>query len=182
MPIQRLSCRFHRVAAVAVAVTAPTSRLRRCKSFIGLYLSVIRRAMSARPHWMNRQMPVPSRVAIRYLCLFWWSIAATGCGEKQPTMPVAGGDPQRGKASIERYGCVACHAIPGIPGHGSNVGPPLTKIARRAYVGGVLPNLPDEMVRWLRNPPEVDPRTAMPNLGISEMEAKDIAAYLYTLK
>jgi cytochrome c len=179
MPIQRLSCCFHRVAAAVAPLISP---LQYCKSSIGLYGSVIKRAVSESRHWRKRQMPTPPRAAIRYLCLFCWAIAATGCGEKQPTMQVAGGDPQRGKASIERYGCVACHAIPGIPGHGSNVGPPLTKIARRAYVGGVLPNLPDEMVRWLRNPPEVDPRTAMPNLGISEMEAKDIAAYLYTLK
>jgi cytochrome c len=97
-------------------------------------------------------------------------------------MQVAGGDPARGKATVQRYGCIACHTIPGIAGHGSNVGPPLTKMALRAYVGGVLPNTPEDLVRWLRNPPEVDPRTAMPNLGISEAEAKDIAAYLYTLK
>jgi cytochrome c len=118
-----------------------------------------------------------------YGCLLLWTIFAAGCsGESKPLMSVTGGDPQRGKALIERYGCIACHAVPGIPGHGSNVGPPLDKMARRAYVGGVLPNLPDDLVRWLRNPPAVDPRTAMPNLGISETEAKDIAAYLYTLK
>lgn len=97
-------------------------------------------------------------------------------------MHVPGGEPERGKASIQRYGCIACHTIPGVAGHGSNVGPPLTKMALRGYVGGVLPNTPEDLVRWLRNPPEVDPRTAMPNLGISEAEAKDIAAYLYTLK
>lgn len=110
------------------------------------------------------------------------SLMLTACGEKTPTMQVAGGDAQRGKATIERYGCIACHTIPGVIGHGSNVGPPLTKMGLRAYVGGILPNTPDDLVRWLRNPPEVDPRTAMPNLGISEAEARDIAAYLYTLK
>ncbi|MFC7517577.1 c-type cytochrome [Herbaspirillum sp. GCM10030257] len=94
---------------------------------------------------------------------------------------IAGGDPKRGKAAVERYGCAACHAIPGSANQGSNVGPPLYKIARRAYVGGVLPNTPDSLIRWLRNPPQVDPRTTMPNLGVSEMDAKDIASYLYTL-
>jgi cytochrome c2 len=94
---------------------------------------------------------------------------------------IPGADPARGKTTIQRYGCVACHSIPGIGSHGSNVGPPLDKIARRAYLAGVLPNTPAEMVRWLRNPPRVDPRTAMPDMGISEAEAKDIAAYLYTL-
>lgn len=106
----------------------------------------------------------------------------SACGEEKPTTQIAGADAGRGKTLIQRYGCVACHSIPGIAGHGSNVGPPLEKMGRRGYVGGVLPNTPDDMVRWLRNPPAVDPRTAMPNLGISEAEAKDIAAYLYTLR
>ncbi|HYD63552.1 MAG TPA: c-type cytochrome [Noviherbaspirillum sp.] len=95
--------------------------------------------------------------------------------------PRVDGDPDRGKAAVERYGCVACHAIPGTANQGSNVGPPLHKIARRAYLGGVIPNTPQNMVRWLRNPPQAAPRTAMPNLGMSEQEATDIASYLYSL-
>jgi cytochrome c len=96
--------------------------------------------------------------------------------------PSIGGDPLRGKAAIGRYGCVACHTIPGIPNPGSDVAPPLAHIASRSYIGGVLPNTPADMERWLRNPPAVDPRTAMPNMDISAEDAKDIAAYLYTLK
>ncbi|WP_334190881.1 c-type cytochrome [Noviherbaspirillum sp.] len=100
----------------------------------------------------------------------------------QEALPrIDGGDPARGKAAIERHACTACHVIPGVPGYGSNVGPPLHKMALRGYIGGVLPNMPDDMVRWLRNPPAIDPRTVMPNLGITEAEAKDMAAYLYTL-
>lgn len=101
---------------------------------------------------------------------------------KEHSIKIDGGDAKRGKAAVERYGCAACHAIPGGANQGSNVGPPLHKIALRGYIGGVLPNTPADMVRWLQNPPAVDPRTAMPNLGVSEAEAKDIAAYLYTLK
>jgi len=93
-----------------------------------------------------------------------------------------GGDPARGMAAIGRYGCVACHAIPGVPDSGSDVGPPLSRVGNRSYIGGVLPNTPDNLERWLRNPPAVDPRTAMPNMNISAEDAKDIAAYLYTLK
>jgi cytochrome c len=114
------------------------------------------------------------------LCL-QFAMLTVACGN-EPTTMVDGGDTTRGKASVERYGCSACHAIPGIANQGSNVGPPLHKIALRGYIGGVLPNTPADMVRWLQNPPAVDPRTAMPNLGVSEAEAKDIAAYLYTLK
>lgn len=127
-------------------------------------------------------MLTPPHRTMRRWCALFCLFVATACGKDQPVPHVADGDPARGKATIQRYGCIACHAIPGIAHHGSNVGPPLDKMALRAYVGGVLPNTPEDLVRWLRNPPEVDPRTAMPNLGISEAEAKDIAAYLYTLK
>lgn len=109
------------------------------------------------------------------------AFAATACGSDHKIRAIEGGDPERGRAAVERYGCAACHAIPGILNQGSNVGPPLYHIARRAYIGGVLPNTPADMIRWLRNPPAVDPRTAMPNLGVSEAEATDMAAYLYTL-
>ncbi|WP_461497752.1 c-type cytochrome [Ramlibacter sp.] len=114
-----------------------------------------------------------------------WAIASAallaGCSESPPSLHVAGGDAGRGKAAIERYGCPACHTIPGIPGYGANVGPPLGKLASRAYLGGVLPNLPHNLVRWLQDPPAVAPRTVMPRLGVSEAEARDVAAYLYSL-
>jgi cytochrome c2 len=117
--------------------------------------------------------------ARRVLCLLLL-LPAAACG-KSVQKPHVDGDPDKGRAAVARYGCVACHAIPGTANQGSNVGPPLRKIARRAYLGGVVPNTPQDMVRWLRNPPQAAPRTAMPNLGISEQEAKDIASYLYTL-
>jgi cytochrome c2 len=101
------------------------------------------------------------------------------CGGPAPAPQVAGGDRERGREAIERYGCVACHTIPGIPAYGANVGPPLVGLARQAYVAGVLPNAPEHLVRWLRNPPAVDPLTAMPDLGVSREDAADIAAYLY---
>lgn len=123
-----------------------------------------------------------TRPALCRLGMLAAALALAACGDKELAMKVAGGDAQRGKELIQRYGCVACHAIPGIDNPGSNVGPPLAKFGLRGYVGGVLPNTPENLVRWLRNPPAVDPRTAMPNLGVSEAEAKDIAAHLYTLK
>lgn len=109
------------------------------------------------------------------------ALLASGCGAPEPpTVHVGGGDAQRGRALIERYGCVACHSIPGLASYGANVGPPLVSLAERGYLAGVLPNTPEDMVRWLRDPPAVDPRTAMPNLGVSRAEALDIAAYLYS--
>ncbi|KRB67960.1 c-type cytochrome [Noviherbaspirillum sp. Root189] len=108
----------------------------------------------------------------------------TACSETshQPVIVIAGADPARGREAIVRYGCVACHAIPGIGNPGSNVGPPLRQFARRAYVGGVVPNMPTDLVAWLIDPPAIDPRTAMPNMGVTQADARDIAAYLYTLQ
>jgi cytochrome c len=98
-----------------------------------------------------------------------------------PELVVAGGDPERGKEVIVRSGCSACHVIPGIRGADGLVGPPLNHFARRAYVGGVLPNRPQNLVAWLLDPPAIDEKTAMPAPGISEAEARDVAAYLYRL-
>jgi cytochrome c2 len=106
----------------------------------------------------------------------------TACRQAPHHSVIAGADPARGKEAIVRYGCVACHAIPGIGNPGSNVGPPLRQFARRAYVGGVVPNMPADLVAWLIDPPAIDPRTAMPNMGVTQADARDIAAYLYTLE
>jgi cytochrome c len=93
-----------------------------------------------------------------------------------------GGNVQRGAAAIERYGCGSCHVIPGISGAQGRVGAPLDGIADRIYIAGVLQNTPENMVRWIRNPKAVDEKTIMPNLGVTQRDATDIAGYLYTLK
>lgn len=122
--------------------------------------------------------PILAPLAVRAL-LSLVATALAACGQGAPRPQVAGGDADRGRAAIERFGCAACHTIPGIPAYGANVGPPLVRIAERGYLGGVLPNSPENLVRWLRDPPAVDPGTAMPNLGLSAADAADIAAYLY---
>ena len=93
-----------------------------------------------------------------------------------------GGNVHRGAAAIERYGCGSCHIIPGISGAQGRAGASLAGIADRIYIAGVLQNTPENMLRWIENPPAVDPKTVMPNLGVTERDAKDIAGYLYTLK
>jgi cytochrome c2 len=95
---------------------------------------------------------------------------------------LTGGDPHRGVAEIRRYGCDACHTIPGVAGADREVGPPLAGIRERMYIAGVLPNTADNLVKWIRNPPAIDSKTAMPYLGVSEREARDIAAYLYSIR
>jgi cytochrome c len=112
-----------------------------------------------------------------------FAVASCGGGEaERAAAQMTGGDPARGRAKLGHYGCHTCHTIPGVEGADSLVGPPLDRIASRTYIGGVLTNSPDNMIRWLRDPRAVDPLTAMPSLGVGEQDARDIASYLYTLK
>lgn len=107
-----------------------------------------------------------------------------GCG-REPTEPVVtipGANPERGRVAVREYGCVACHAIPGVRGANGVVGPPLDGIANRVYIAGALPNTPENMMRWIQNPPGIDPRTAMPITGVTRSDVRDIASFLYTLK
>jgi mono/diheme cytochrome c family protein len=96
--------------------------------------------------------------------------------------PQGAPDARRGKDAIEQYACATCHAIPGTIGEHAPVGPPLTRIAQRRYLGGVVANTPENLVQWLRAPQKLAPGSAMPNLGVTERDARDIAAYLLTLK
>ncbi|HEX8119314.1 MAG TPA: c-type cytochrome [Pyrinomonadaceae bacterium] len=125
-------------------------------------------------------------LAVCAAALLLFVIAACGGGMSESEQAAAemtgGGNPARGRAAIERYGCGTCHTIPGVRGADALVGPPLTQVASRSYVGGVLTNSPENMMRWIRDPRAVDSLTAMPTLGVTDQDARDIASYLYTLK
>jgi cytochrome c1 len=107
-----------------------------------------------------------------------------GCGA--PPHPPAwrgfDGNAARGAALIARSGCGGCHIVPGIRQASGRVGPPLTAFGKRTTVAGLLPNTPAGLVRWIRVPQQVKPGNAMPNLKLSESQARDIAAYLHSLR
>jgi len=103
-------------------------------------------------------------------------------GLRTPEGPAGPGDADRGKLAVSQYACVTCHVIPGVPGTYAPVGPPLGRMAMRTFIAGVLPNTPENMVRWLREPQGIVAHTAMPALGVTEQDARDIAAYLQTLE
>src|SRR4051812_48147654 len=92
---------------------------------------------------------------------------------------MAGGEPHKAPRAITQYGCAACHDIPGIQWPGGLAGPPLSRMAERLYVAGQVENTPDNLVRWIVNPKQFSVKTIMPVTGISESEARDVAAYLY---
>jgi cytochrome c2 len=91
-----------------------------------------------------------------------------------------GGDPRRGEAMFIQYGCGSCHALKGVRTAVGSVGPPLDGIAVRVIVAGHLANSPENMQKWIRDPQQVSPETAMPDLNVGETDARDISAFLYT--
>lgn len=108
-----------------------------------------------------------------------------GCLGKAPRggyQPAMSGNPAAGKALIQSYGCGSCHIIPGIRTARGMVGPPLLYFSRRTIIAGELPNTPANLEAWIRNPVAIEPGTAMPNLGVTDSQAHDMAAYLYTLR
>ena len=102
--------------------------------------------------------------------------------QRAEAAPGRAGDVERGKLALSQYACQACHMIPGITSSSPNVGPPLQGLASRSLIAGRLANTPDNLVRWVRDPQAVKPLTAMPDMGVSEGDARDMAAYLATLR
>lgn len=129
---------------------------------------------------------------MRRIALLWLMsllIASAACerysnyGSYQEVSRITGGgDARAGKEAIRHYGCQGCHIIPGMSGARGLVGPPLDHLANRIYVAGQLPNTPDNLMHWIRHPHDVLQHTAMPDMGVTEKDSRDIAAYLYTLK
>ena len=101
--------------------------------------------------------------------------AAVACARSDPAS-------DNGRALIAQRGCGACHEIPGIRGASGNVGPTLDAMGRRTYISGRLPNTPTNLAAFIRDPKSIEPRTGMPTLGLSAEEARDMAAYLGTLR
>ena len=93
---------------------------------------------------------------------------------------MTGGDPDRGESMFIQYGCGSCHALKNVRTATGSVGPPLDGIALRTIIGGHLANTPDNMQRWIRDPQQVAPGTAMPDLNVGQSDARDITAFLYT--
>jgi cytochrome c len=93
---------------------------------------------------------------------------------------VAQGDPRRGEAMFIQYGCGSCHAVKNVRTATGMVGPPLDGIALRVIIGGHLSNTPENMEKWIRDPQQVSPGTAMPDLNVGQEDARDITAFLYT--
>jgi cytochrome c len=113
--------------------------------------------------------------------------ASAGCSDlsgrevHEAAQLTGGGNAVAGRDDIVRYGCDTCHTVSGVPEARGLIGPPLDGIASRSFIAGELPNTPENLMRWVEHPRQINPHTLMPEMGVGEQESRDIAAYLYTL-
>ena len=110
------------------------------------------------------------------------TLLTAACGQGHaPARTIAGADAERGLAVIRREGCAACHVVPGVDWPEGKTGPSLNGFGSSPLIAGRLPNRPDVLAAWLIDPPSLAPGTAMPPSPLTEAEARDVAAFLYTL-
>lgn len=113
------------------------------------------------------------------------ALLSTGCTGGQATAPYSvanGGQPAYGKRLIVQYRCGECHTIPGVSGAHGVFGPPLNFMGQRTMIAGNFPNTPANLAHWIVAPHAMKPGTAMPQLGLSDREARSVAAYLESLR
>jgi cytochrome c2 len=132
-------------------------------------------------------LSLPARIAIAAaaaVALVDAAILADAIDERgdlrERAAAITGGDPARGEAMFIQYGCGSCHGLKHVRKASGAVGPPLDGIAVRAMLAGRLDNSPENLQSWIRNPQRVSPGTAMPDLNVSERDARDLSAFLYT--
>ena len=113
------------------------------------------------------------------------AVTLVACGRHNQSFAarqVPGGNAVNGRNFMNAAGCGTCHMIPGVVNARGMVGPPLEHFAQRSFIAGEVPNTAQNLVKWIVDPPSIEPNTAMPKLGVTPAEARDIAAYLYQLR
>lgn len=122
---------------------------------------------------------------MRRLSLALLLFVACGRGEAAKTggAPAVEGDASRGPQLVAQYGCNVCHIVPGVEGPQGSLGPSLQGLASRPAISmGAVQNTPANLVQFIRNPAALNPQSSMPPMALPESDAKDIVAYLMTLR
>jgi cytochrome c len=136
--------------------------------------------------WLYRDfdpvMPILPEPLRQTACAALCVVLLAACSGKPEEKQVAGGDARVGKKLVEQYQCGVCHKIPEARGAGGEAGPDLEGFGKLSYIANGIPNQPDRLTAWLMNPPALKPGTAMPAMGVTEQEARHMAAFLYTLR
>lgn len=120
--------------------------------------------------------PRPNQATLALLAM---AVLLSGCNAAGASTV---GNAEQGAVYVDRAACGSCHVIPGVALADGQVGPPLSHFGSRMLIAGTLPNSPDDLTFWLRHPQQVRPGTTMPDTGLTEPQARDVAAFLYGLK
>ena len=88
----------------------------------------------------------------------------------------------RGEPTFASMAAIPATKFPASPGRRGLIGPRLDGVSQRYYIAGELPNTPGNLMLWIEHPRQVEPHTAMPEMGVTKQDSRDIAAYLYTLR
>ncbi len=107
-------------------------------------------------------------------------MACDGPPDRTPTLGDA--NTTRGRQLVSSKGCVACHTFPDVTWPRGGLGPSLQNFARQGLIAGRLPNQAGVLMQFVRNAPALVPGTAMPAILMTDQEARDVTAYLLTLK
>ena len=124
----------------------------------------------------------------KVVLLLFVSLTIVSCAREQATPPApaaattVAGNAGRGRELLTTYGCTSCHIIPGVEGPRVMLGPPLQNVGTRPSINLKIPNNPENMALWLRNPQSLDPDATMPDLGVTPVDAADMTAYLFSLR
>ena len=104
-------------------------------------------------------------------------------GQKEDAIEPTGGLAASGFDTFMNGQCIACHAIQGTPAQGIS-GPDLTHFASRGCFAGCMLDTqdPEDIARWLRDPPAIKPGSFMPDYDLTEDQIADLVAYLQTLE
>lgn len=102
--------------------------------------------------------------------------------QRQPALPPSTVGAAKGAEAFMEKNCVNCHSIAGLMTRG-RVAPDLTHVGSRATLAaGTLPNTPENLAKWLKNPQSVKMGALMPDTGLENDQIKDLSAYLEGLK
>ncbi len=106
-----------------------------------------------------------------------------GCEGPPDTAPMLdSADPARGRLLAQSKGCTACHSFPDIDFPRGRLGPSLDGFADQGLIAGQVPNQPGNLMRFVRNAPAFVPGSAMPAIAMTDQDARDVSAYLLTLR
>lgn len=109
----------------------------------------------------------------------WVAHMQTLSGKPGGAAPAGNQQYAEGEKLFTGKGCIACHSMAAVNAPKGMVGPNLANIGSRSYLAaGTLKNTDENLARWIRDPQGIKKGVLMPNLGVTDAEAKALVAYL----